>query len=149
MLSQEIERDLLLYVIQNPNSTQKELAGYARLSPGTINWHMKRLIGSGLVAMKREGQFVRYSVNGEHVEIINLLRNYHPSTFQLWVDRFMNAVDTVTQVDVTEEVAERSKIQKVTSDGSGPEPSNGIEMDHKSENAGEEPSSSNPEKHED
>src|SRR5579872_2516075 len=105
-LSQETERDLLLYVIQNPKSTQKELSEYARLSPGTINWHMKRLISSGLVGMRHEGQFVKYSVSSEQVEIIRLVRNYHPSAFQTWVDRFMNAVDAVTQFSVAVENAE-------------------------------------------
>lgn len=97
-LSQETERDILLYVIQNPGSTQKELSQYSRLSPGTINWHMKRLAASGLVSLKREGQYVRYSVPAEREEILNLVRNYHPNTFQLWVDRFANAIDAVTQL---------------------------------------------------
>src|SRR5579872_3245137 len=115
-LSQETERDLLLYVIQHPNSTQKELSEYARLSPGTINWHMKRLISSGLVGMRHEGQFVKYSVSGEQVEIINLVRNYHPNTLETWVDRFMNVLDAVTQLSTEEEdVAEEpTDIQKNT-----------------------------------
>jgi len=98
ILSQESERDLLMYMIQNPGTTQKELSQYSRLSPGTINWHMKRLTSIGLVSLKREGQYVRYSVSTDQEEILNLIRSYHPNTFQLWVDRFVNAIDAVTQL---------------------------------------------------
>lgn len=98
VLSQETERDLLLYIIQNPSSNQKELSQYARISPGTINWHMKRLIGSGLVKVRHEGQFVKYEVSGESTEIINLVRSYHPSLWQTWVDRFANAINEVSSL---------------------------------------------------
>ncbi len=96
VLSQETERDLLLYLIQNPDSGPKELSEFARMSPGTINWHMKRLIGSNLVLVRREGQFVKYKVIDESTEIISLVQSYHPSAWQKWVDRFANAISEVT-----------------------------------------------------
>ncbi|MGI0092450.1 MAG: winged helix-turn-helix transcriptional regulator [Nitrososphaerales archaeon] len=95
VLSQETERDLLLYLIRKPNTSQKELSKYARISAGTINWHMNRLIDSGLVQMRRDGQFVRYEVRGDTREILKLLESYHPSIWENWADRF---ADVLTEV---------------------------------------------------
>ena len=100
VLSQETERDLLLYLINNPNSTQKELAEYAQISAGTINWHMKRLVESNLVQAKHEGQFVRYVVSGDAQEILRLVQSYHPSIWERWADRF---ADALTEISSTEE----------------------------------------------
>ena len=92
VLSQETERDLLLYLMRNPNSTQKQVSEYSKISAGTINWHMKRLGQSGLVSTRREGQFVRYTVDVDSDEVLELLHNYHPSVWETWADRFANAI---------------------------------------------------------
>lgn len=97
ILSLETERDIILYLIRYPNTSQKDLSEYVQISPGTVNWHMKRLIESGLVKMRREGQFVKYSVNGRTEEILNLVRSYHPSIWQRWADRFADALNEVAQ----------------------------------------------------
>jgi predicted transcriptional regulator len=101
VLSQETERDLLLYLIDNPGATQKDLSEYARISPGTTNWHMKRLIGSNLVTMKREGQFVKYSLIIDSREILALLQSYHPNIWDKWVDRIANAINEVSSSEET------------------------------------------------
>jgi predicted transcriptional regulator len=71
VLSQETERDLLLFLMQNPNATQKELSKYAKISPGSINWHMRRLSDSGLVEIKRDGLNVKYFVRINCANIIS------------------------------------------------------------------------------
>lgn len=113
ILSQETERDLLIYLLHHPKSTHKELSEYAQLSPGTINWHMKRLILSGLVSMQREGQFVKYFVNAETDEIMNLVREYHPSTWANWVDRLANALGEVTSVNGINGKARASEARRI------------------------------------
>jgi predicted transcriptional regulator len=87
VLAEETERDLLLFLMANPNATQKELAGYARISPSSINWHMRRLAKSRFVETKHEGASVRYLVRVNRAEVIALLRNYHPSVWERWADR--------------------------------------------------------------
>lgn len=99
VLSQETERDLLLYLIQNPDATQKKISEYSKISPGTINWHMKRLAQSGLVATRREGQFVKYTVEADSNEVLKLLQNYHPSIWEIWADRLANALDEVASAN--------------------------------------------------
>jgi len=114
VLSLETERDFLLYLIQNPSSTQKELSEYSRISPGSINWHMKRLVNLGLVSVRREGQFVRYSVNGGS-EVINLVLSYHPSLWELWVDRLANAIDSLSESDAEDKgLEERDTVEQFT-----------------------------------
>ncbi len=110
VLSQETERDLLIYLLHNPNATQKELSEYAQISPGTINWHMKRLVSSTLIRARREGQFVRYEVNGETEEILKLVRGYHPSTLVSWADRFANAINEVSP-DMSTKRKEKPRIE--------------------------------------
>lgn len=108
VLSQETERDVLLYLIKNPNATQKQVSEYSKISPGTINWHMKRLGQSGLVTIKREGQFVKYTVNADSAEVMNLLQSYHPSIWEIWADRLADTIDDVASSDeTTDEVKEK------------------------------------------
>ena len=111
VLSQETERDLLIYLLHHPSATQKELSEFAQISPGTINWHMKRLVASTLIRVRRVGQYVRYEFNGETEEILKLVKGYHPSTLVNWADRFANAVNEVSP-DATAERRERPKIEK-------------------------------------
>ena len=87
VLAQETERDLLLFLMQNPNATEKELSGYAMVSPSSINWHMQRLSKSRLIATRHEGANVRYLVKVNRAEILTLLKTYHPTVWERWADR--------------------------------------------------------------
>jgi predicted transcriptional regulator len=87
LLSQETARDLVLYLIQNPDTSQKQLSEYAGISPASINWHMKRLSDTGFIEMRREGSSVFYTVKGDSLLILTLLRNYHPSIWEKWAER--------------------------------------------------------------
>jgi DNA-binding transcriptional ArsR family regulator len=87
-----------------------ELAEYAQISAGTANWHMKRLASAGLITPSREGQFVRYRVNGNAKEILNLVRGYHPSVWANWVDRFANALTEVSAASSDNETGDRTEV---------------------------------------
>jgi predicted transcriptional regulator len=87
ILSQETERDIVLYLIQNPLATQKELSEFARISASSTNWHMKRLSQVGFVQPRREGGFVLYTVTGDRGRILALLRSYHPRIWERWAER--------------------------------------------------------------
>jgi len=91
-LSQETDRDILLFLIQNPNATQKELSEYVRISPASINWHMGRLSDTGLVEAKRDRMNVRYLVRNNRAEILALLKSYHPAIWERWADRLANII---------------------------------------------------------
>ncbi|MGI0079545.1 MAG: winged helix-turn-helix transcriptional regulator [Nitrososphaerales archaeon] len=95
LLSQENERDIVLFLIKNPGSTQKELAEFALISAATVNWHMKRLRDGGIVEVRRDGQFVRYFVRGDYAEILKLLIGYHPSVWEKWADRLGSTFEEI------------------------------------------------------
>jgi predicted transcriptional regulator len=87
VLSQETERDLVLYLIKNPQATQKELSEFGRISASSTNWHMKRLAKAGFVEARRSGGFVLYRVRGDPVKILSLLRSHHPRIWDKWAER--------------------------------------------------------------
>jgi len=87
VLAEETERDILLFLMQNPKATQKELSAYAMISPSSINWHMRRLSKSGLIETKHEAGSVRYLVKVDRPQLVALLKNYHPSVWERWADR--------------------------------------------------------------
>ena len=97
VLSQETERDILLFLIQNPDATQKEVSEYAEISPVSINWHITRLSNSGLVGAKHGGSNVRYFVRGNNAEIIALLRSYHPTVWERWADRLAGVLAEISE----------------------------------------------------
>lgn len=103
VLSQESERDILLYLIENPSSTQKELTQYTGMSAGTVNWHMRRLGISGLVEMKHEGQHVKYSVKIDTGEVLRLLRSYHPGIWEKLADRLADVLAEMSEPEGREE----------------------------------------------
>jgi predicted transcriptional regulator len=100
-LSQETERDILLFLIQNPDATQKELSEYVRISPASINWHMRRLSETGLVEAKHDRTNVRYLVRDNRAEILALLKSYHPAVWDRWADRLANII-----LDMEQEIHE-------------------------------------------
>ncbi len=87
VLSQETERDIILYLIKNPLATQKELSEFAGISPSSANWHMRRLSQTGFVQPRKENGFVYYTVNGDPTRIVGLLKSYHPSIWETWAER--------------------------------------------------------------
>ena len=87
ILSQETERDIVLYLLKNPLATQKELSEFARISASSTSWHMKRLSEAGFVTARRERGFVFYAVTSDQARILALLRNYHPRIWERWAER--------------------------------------------------------------
>lgn len=87
VLFQETERDLLLYLLNTPDATPKELSEFARISASSTSWHMKRLVQLGLVGARRQGNFVYYVVKSDPAKILALVKNYHPRIWERWADR--------------------------------------------------------------
>ena len=104
VLSQETERDVLLYLLENPNSTQKAVTEYLGISPGTVNWHIKRLGAAGLIEVMHEGHFVKYSVKTDRGEVLRLLKGYHPRIWARWADRL---ADVLAEIGSREEGTEK------------------------------------------
>lgn len=56
-------RRLLLMVKENPGLTRGELETALHISGAGINWHMNRLSGDGILAVRKEGRNARYDLN--------------------------------------------------------------------------------------
>jgi predicted transcriptional regulator len=98
-LSQEIEREIILFIIQNPGATQKDAAEFAGISPPTLNWHMKKLISFGIVEEKHSNTFVKYWVRGDHGQIIEFIKSYHQNIWEKWASRLADLVTDSSGVE--------------------------------------------------
>jgi predicted transcriptional regulator len=116
ILSRETDRDLLLYIMENPGTNQTLISQYARISASSVNWHMKRMVDSGLISMKHEGQFVRYDIAADRDEILRLVRSYHPSLWDKWADRLSNALNEISLAEASEKAVsqEQSPTERTT-----------------------------------
>jgi len=86
-LRQETIRDILIYLMENPGSSQQVLANFMNVSAPTIKWHMSRLIESELVMATKEGKIVKYFIKDPR-SLTFSLRNYIPSLWNGLVNRF-------------------------------------------------------------
>ncbi len=90
ILSHNSLRNLLLYIIEKKNPTKGEIASHLNISYSATNWHIERLISYGVITEKKDGKFIRYSVNNSEYsnipEIIRLLKNYYKGVWDRWAN---------------------------------------------------------------
>src|SRR5919202_983513 len=86
-LRQETIRDILIYLLENPGSSQQVLANFMNVSSPTIKWHMSRLIESDLVMTTREGKVVKYFIK-DPKSLTYSLKNYMPALWNSLVNKF-------------------------------------------------------------
>jgi len=88
MLSLDTPRELLLHIIERPNSGQDELARAISVSQPTVSWHLKRLVEMGIVQKRQVGRTIAYLVASEgSSEIATFIRSYHPTVWERWSSR--------------------------------------------------------------
>ena len=87
-LSLDTPRELLLNMVQKPDSGQDELARAVAVSQPTVSWHLKRLVELGIVEKRQTGRVVMYRVSGgDAAEIATFIKSYHPSVWERWSSR--------------------------------------------------------------
>lgn len=79
MLQQETPREIILFLIENPGATQKELAQNQSLSVPTIKWHISKLVDMNLLQSIKKGRIIKYYLIGDSKDIIDLVKSYYPS----------------------------------------------------------------------
>ncbi len=88
VLSLDTPRELLLSLIEKPESGQDQLAHAINVTQPTVSWHLKRLVDLGIVEKRQTGRTVTYKVAGASaVEIGMFIKNYHPSVWETWSSR--------------------------------------------------------------
>jgi len=86
-LRQETIRKILIYLMENPGSSQQALANFMNVSAPTIKWYMSRLIESEIVMTSKEGKIVRYFIK-DPKGLVSSLKNYMPHLWNSLVNRF-------------------------------------------------------------
>ena len=86
-LRQETIRDILIYLMENPGSSQQVLANFMNVSAPSIKWHMSRLIQSDLVMATKEGKIVKYFIK-DPKSLTSSIKNYMPALWDSLVNRF-------------------------------------------------------------
>jgi predicted transcriptional regulator len=87
ILNQETSRQILMFILERKSPTQTDIVNYLKIAAASVNWHVKRLEELGIIIESREGKYRRYQLVVEHRDIINILKNYHPTLWSLWSDR--------------------------------------------------------------
>lgn len=91
-------RELLLNIIERPESTQEDLASAAGISQATVSWHMKRLVDLGIVTKGQKGRVATYSATGGG-EIATFIKTYHPTVWESWSSRLADIFIAYSQED--------------------------------------------------
>ena len=86
-LRQETIREILIYLMENPGSSQQALANFMNVSAPTIKWYMSRLIESEIVMTSKEGKIVRHFIK-DPKSLVSSLKNYMPHLWNSLVNRF-------------------------------------------------------------
>ncbi len=88
VLSLDAPRELLLSMVEKPDSGQDELARAIGVTQPTVSWHLKRLVDLGIVEKRQTGRTVTYRVAATSAsEIARFIKNYHPSVWETWSSR--------------------------------------------------------------
>jgi predicted transcriptional regulator len=88
VLSQETPREIILHVIDEPDTSQMRLAEEMGLSRAAVAWHMKRLEELGLIVSSRKGKNAAYRPLGDSRQIASFVQSYHPAVWEKWASRF-------------------------------------------------------------
>ncbi len=96
-LRQETARDILIYLIMNPGSTQQDLANFKNVSAPTIKWHMSRLTEFELIIITREGKKVKYFIK-DPGSLTSSLKDYMPALWNSLVNRFAEKFHEISLV---------------------------------------------------
>lgn len=98
LLQQETPREIILFLIENPGSTQIEISKYVSFSAPTIKWHMSRLIAMNMVYSHKRGKFIKYYLKGNVNDIISLMKFYHPSIWSKLANRLVEVFIELSSV---------------------------------------------------
>jgi predicted transcriptional regulator len=97
-LRQETARDIIVYLMEHPRSTQIDIAKFKNFTGPTINWHMARLVESGLVLRERDGKNVRYTLQDNLKGLAYFLKSYHPDIWNRLEGRLAELFEEVSAI---------------------------------------------------
>jgi len=93
LLRQKSVRGIILFILENNNCEHGEIADFAKISPSTVTWHLKKLEDENVIISSKQGRTKKYSLIIDREEIINLLITYKESFFDSLVDNIVEMWD--------------------------------------------------------
>jgi predicted transcriptional regulator len=84
ILNQDTARQILMLILERKYPTQTDIVQGVKISPPSVNWHIKRLVELGIILESKEGRFKRYQLAIDSNSIVNLLKNYYPNLWNRW-----------------------------------------------------------------
>jgi predicted transcriptional regulator len=85
VLTHETARKMLLFIIEQKNPTQTDIANSLKISARSASWHAGRLIDLKIIREIKDVRYKRYQIyESDPKYIITLLRNYYPSIWDKW-----------------------------------------------------------------
>jgi predicted transcriptional regulator len=87
VLSHETARQVLILIIEGTNPSQSDIAEKIGMSGPSVNWHVRRLVQSGVIDEFRDGKYKRYHLRGDPQQLVSLMKTYYPSLWDTWSDR--------------------------------------------------------------
>ncbi|HJS82204.1 MAG TPA: winged helix-turn-helix transcriptional regulator [Nitrososphaera sp.] len=87
LMSHETSRDIVMFVIEQKNPTQTEIAERVGVSAASVSWHVARLVQYQVIAETREGKFKRYHMIADSKSLAMLMKSYYPSLWDRWSNR--------------------------------------------------------------
>lgn len=100
ILNQDTLREILLYIIEKKNPTQTDIVNSIKISHASVNWHTQRLLSFGIIGETREGKYKRYHFIGNPLNVVELLKNYHPSLWNKWSNRLAEMFLALSKEDI-------------------------------------------------
>jgi predicted transcriptional regulator len=88
MLRLEIPRAIVLYLLNHPNTTHKQLLSNFDISGATLSYHLKNLVENGIVSKTIVGKKSVFAVRDEE-KVAKILITYKESFYDLLVDKFI------------------------------------------------------------
>jgi predicted transcriptional regulator len=74
-LANEQEKRILDHLLSSPGSSRQDLERVLGVSGPTITWYMKRLLSDGILSLRKDGRYSRYSLSAEVAGILSPLQN--------------------------------------------------------------------------
>lgn len=87
ILSHETARDILIFIIEQKNPTQTDIADRIGVSAASVSWHVSKLTELGVITEVKEGKYKRYQLQGDPRNLVSLMKNYYPSLWDRWSNR--------------------------------------------------------------
>jgi len=70
LLKNEINKKLLLYIMDNPRITNQELSVKFNLDKSTVHWHLEKFRKKGLIEFERDGKYKRCFIKSEIMAVM-------------------------------------------------------------------------------